>query len=383
MRAISIKEKDALVEKPFSDHYSYIREFPNEFKKKWYKQLDTRFVIILLLTFVFEVGTLLLLLSWVKNRETDLNIYTIHEKYANLLLKQFDSNNIDYFEKHKDTYLFGVTENIEPPASIAENQNFTANDAPIEKKTSGKPGRTVNRQGLSQGTSGSQPGEQGALADDLSTQVAKQGLLNYFTSDEGTFNNEEIREIFSITDRYSSNLERSLSNVKLASYNKIEGKVADFAGSGTVGKRKGSKRTVSTEDLLASFTPINQATISAVAKNTELENVSLSVLAGGGKKTSARKAENVAQVIHSHNRAVQDCYRQALKKEPDLRGKVVVRIMIAPGGGVESVQILQSTIQYEPMLQCMMNRIQRWNDFGDSDPSLGSIGYRQTYVFGY
>lgn len=383
MRAISVKEKEALVENPFSDDYSYIGEFPNEFKKKWLKQLDTRFALILLLTFLFEVGTLLLLLSWVKNRETELNINTIHEKYANLLLKHFDTNNTTFFDKTKDTYLFGVPENSEPPATIAENQNFATDAAPIEMKNSGKPGRNVNRHGSSRGTIGSQPGEQGAVANDLSTQVAKQGLLNYITSDQGTFNNEEIREIFSITDRYSSNLEGSLSNVKLASFNKIEGTVADFAGSGTISKRKGSQRTVATEDLRASFTPIDQAAITAVAKNTELENVSLSVLTGGGKKASARKAENVAQVIHSHNRAIQDCYKQALKKESDLRGKVVVRIMIAPGGGVENVQILQSTIQYEPMLQCMVNRIQRWSDFGDSDPSIGTIGYRQTYVFGY
>lgn len=382
MRAIGLKEKGSLINAPFSDHYSHVTEFPGEFKRKWLKQLDPRFMTILVLTFVFEVGALLLLLSWIKNRETDPNIYAIHEKYAKLLLERSDAKNDNFFEKVQETYLFGVTENIEPTTSDAEDQNWVSNPAPLEKKNSGKSG-TENFQVASQARMGSASGEQGAVANDLSSRVAKQGLLSYIATDGEKFNNEEIREIFTISERYSRSLEGSLSQIKLANFKKVEGNGSEFNAASAGERRKGSTRTVAMEDLRSSFTPISQATINAVAKNTELESFSISALAEGGKKTAARKAENVAQVIHSHNRAIQDCYKQALKTEPDIRGKVVVRIMIAPGGGVESVQILQSTIQYEPMLQCIANRIQRWNDFGESDASLGSLGYRQTYVFGY
>ncbi|MCI0495799.1 AgmX/PglI C-terminal domain-containing protein [candidate division KSB1 bacterium] len=382
MRAISLKEKDALIETPFSDHYSHVAEFPREFKRKWLKQLDPRFMTILIVTFVFEVGALLLLLSWINNRETNPDIYTIHEKYAKLLLERSDANNADLFEKEKETFLFGVTENIEQATSDGEDQNWVSNPVPLEKKHSGKPGAGAS-QGASQTNWGSPSGEQGAVSNDLSSRVAKQGLLSYIASDGEKLNNEEIREIFTISERYSRNLEGSLSQIKLANFKQVEGKASEYNEANASERRKGSTINVTTEDLRSSFTPLSHATINAVAKNTELESFSASALAEGGKKTAARKADYVAQVIHSHNRAIQDCYKQALKNEPDLKGKIVVRIMIAPSGGVESVQILQSTIQYEPMLQCIVNRIQRWNDFGESDPSLGSIGYRQTYVFGY
>ena len=383
MQAIGIKTGGGQIREPDSDRNSYIHEFPGEFKKKWFKHLDSRFMTILILTFVFEVGALLILLSWVQNRDSTPNIYAIHEKYAKLLLNRFEGNQEYYFKKNKETFLFGVAEYIEQPASTAEDQYFDSNSVPTEKKGFGGSGRG-GTQGASQSIINSPDvGQEGTESSDLATQIAKQGLLNYITTDGEIFNNEEIKEIFSISDRQSRNLEGSLSNVTFANFKKVEAGISDLDGAGTVARRKGSTRAVAAEDLQSAFSPKSEALVTAIAKNTELENFSISALADGGKRTSARKAENVAQVIHSHNRAIQDCYKQALRKEPDLKGKVVVRIMIAPNGEAESVQILQSTIEYEPMLQCIISRIRQWRDFGDSDPSLGSIGYRQTYIFGY
>lgn len=384
MRAIGLKENDPLIDVPFSDHYAFVAEFPSEFKRKWLKQLDPRFMVILLLTFVFEVGGLLLLIAGATNQETNIDS-AIHETYAKMLLTKFDAGNADIFEKNKETYLFGVTEYVEQSASEAENYNETTNNLLPETKYSGKRGTRISPGSVrSDGGTMSSDAQAGASgANRFAGEVAQQGLLSYIATEGENYNYEEIREIVSIGDRYSRNLEGSLSQVKLANYTKVEGNASESRSTGVSTMRKGATITVSAEDLQASFTPLNQASISAIAKNTELENFSISALAEPGKKTVTRQAESVAQVIHSHNRAIQDCYKQALKSEPDIQGKIVVRIMIAPSGGVESVQVLQSTVQYEPMIQCMINRMKRWNDFGESDPSLGSIGYRQTYVFGY
>ena len=102
-----------------------------------------------------------------------------------------------------------------------------------------------------------------------------------------------------------------------------------------------------------------------------------------GRKASARKAEQVTRIVLNHNRSIQDCYKQALKRKSDLKGKVVVRFSVTPAGIVEQVDVISSTIDYDPMISCIVNRIRRWNDFGESDISLGTVSYRQTYVFGY
>lgn len=384
MRAIGLNENDSLIEAPFPEHYSFIAEFPSEFKRKWLKQLDPRFMAILLVTFVFEVGGLLLLLAGVANQATDSNGSAMHA-YAKMLLTKFDGGNADIFEKNRETYLFGVTEYVDQSTADAKNQTGTTKDRLLETNYSGSRGTDNSQDSFQSARSAISSDAQGGAsgANHPANQVAQQGLLSYIAADGERVSNEEIREIFSFSDRYSRNLEGSLSHVKLANITKVEGTASASTSARASSMRKGAQATVSAEDLQASFTPISQATMSTIARNTELENFSISALAERGKKTTTRQAENVAQIIHSHNRAIQDCYKQALKSEPDIQGKIVVRIIIAPSGGVESVQVLQSTIQYEPMILCLVNRMKRWNDFGESDASLGSIGYRQTYVFGY
>ena len=62
---------------------------------------------------------------------------------------------------------------------------------------------------------------------------------------------------------------------------------------------------------------------------------------------------------------------------------MVVRFSVTPEGRVDLVEVINSTIDYEPIIDCIVSRIRRWNDFGESDISLGTVSYRQTYVFGY
>jgi len=187
-------------------------------------------------------------------------------------------------------------------------------------------------------------------------------------------------------DRNVQYVEGSIANINIGNFKKQGGS----SGSGTAGGSgssfsglKGAKSQVSRDEARSSLTPLQKVNYSTIAKNTELEEFSASVLNKTGKKAMARNADQVTRVVLAHNRAIQDCFKQALKKQPELKGKIVVRFSVKPDGSVDLVEIIQTTINYDPMLRCVVNRIRRWNDFGEGDPSLGTVSYRQTYVFGY
>ena len=119
------------------------------------------------------------------------------------------------------------------------------------------------------------------------------------------------------------------------------------------------------------------------AKNTTIDIVEESKKDKQIKKSTARRPEHVTAILLSHNRAIQDCFNYAVKTDPGLKGKIEVRISVNPAGEVSNVQIVESTIRNESMLRCIVNRIRRWRDFGECDESVGTLSYRQSYVFGY
>ncbi|MDZ7331311.1 MAG: AgmX/PglI C-terminal domain-containing protein [candidate division KSB1 bacterium] len=362
--------------------------FPKEFKRSWLSRYDPRFVAILLGTFVFQASLLWFLVSWVERHPQGLDSRTIQQRYAHLLLEQSgESDFFAKFSKKQETYFYAFSERND--RSFAE----IATSAEI-MRSGGK--QAGFREGSNRGIS-SVPGGRtlraseawgngafsGSGSNEPSPGVAAMGILAYLTNDpQGT--GKEIRDVLS----YQAAGNGSVDGTLLASGYGIYGRGGELAaGSGaSAGKTsgfKGIKTVVPEEDIEASLTPLDRASLKTIAKNTELEASQEALLAQKAHKAVARKPDQVTRVVMEHNRAIQDCYKQALKHQPDLKGKVVVRFFVAPDGKVTNVELISSTVDYEPMIHCILNRIRHWNDFGECDISLGTVGYRQTYVFGY
>lgn len=104
---------------------------------------------------------------------------------------------------------------------------------------------------------------------------------------------------------------------------------------------------------------------------------------GGGSRGKGRNADDVQAVVVKHNKSVQYCYERELRRNPDLRGKIVVRFTISPQGAVVKVEVVSSTVKNRQVERCVVNRIRRWNDFGQVAASVGNTIIRQTYAFGY
>jgi len=372
------------------EDFPILLQFPKEFKRNWFKQFDPRFMIILVLTFIFEVSSILFFLSWVKGKDKSLDVDSIQKRYAHLLLDKFVATDFpDDNIESEDTYQTNVHGELGNTASSFANQenlprnigDNSLNNYPTNSEQVGSTNSDIAESYTGRTSINRTPN---SYRGDSRKSIGSLGLLQYLSEDNNNLAREEIGEILTHGDRNIRYLEGTLANVKLTNFKQQkEPKELTINGAIFFDRLKGSKSDVSTAEARSSFIPLERANYSIVAKNTELEEFSESTLNKTGRKVSARKAEHVTLVVLAHNRAIQDCYKQTLKKHPDLKGKVVVRFSVTHDGAVDLVKVIQSTIDYEPMLKCIVNKIRRWNDFGESDPSLGTVSYRQTYVFGY
>jgi len=371
--------------------FPVLLQFPKEFRRSWFKQFDARFMVILVLTFIIEIAIIFISRSWVKGQYSALDISSIQQRYANLLLDKSFKNDFSLDKSRTpNTYLYGIPEDIERIETAFENRAKSNNNL-SDNAVNGKAGRstgtgtTGNTISVNTGQSGFE-GTGNSYGSSSSERIGSLGILGYL-SENNDASVRELNEIFGPGGNNPGYLESSLANVRFNNFTQPQqGEKAESgteAGGAAFSGLKGSKSTISSTEAQSSLSPLEKANYSIVAKNTELEESSLSILTRTGSKASARKAEHVTQVVLDHNRAIQDCYKQALKQQPDLKGKVVVRFSVTPSGKVDRIEVIKATIDYEPMIKCILNRIRGWNDFGESDISLGTVSYRQTYVFGY
>ena len=122
-----------------------------------------------------------------------------------------------------------------------------------------------------------------------------------------------------------------------------------------------------------------------VARNVHYETIKSSYLKKESPSNSTKKkrsAKDVIRVVRSHTRSLQDCYKQVLKNNPSLKGKIVVRFEIDQNGVVINSSLVSSTINNPRMENCILMRVKHWRDFSSCDPSFGNITYRQKFSFG-
>lgn len=64
--------------------------------------------------------------------------------------------------------------------------------------------------------------------------------------------------------------------------------------------------------------------------------------------------------LRSRIRAIQGCYEKELKRNPNLKGKVVVRFSITPGGRAAEIEIEQDTLGNDAVSSCIKTVIRGW-----------------------
>jgi TonB family protein len=73
-----------------------------------------------------------------------------------------------------------------------------------------------------------------------------------------------------------------------------------------------------------------------------------------------RTNASLLAVIQRYAAGIQYCYDSELKRDPSLRGKLVVAITIAPSGAVTEARVVQNTVGSASLTACALGQIKDW-----------------------
>ena len=99
------------------------------------------------------------------------------------------------------------------------------------------------------------------------------------------------------------------------------------------------------------------------------------------KELELRESERVSRAISSHSEEIQNCYHRYLKINPDLKGKLIVRILIGKKGNVKQAEIVESTIEDSRFEEQLISIITAWRDLGECQAAEQKV-FLQEYIFG-
>ena len=155
---------------------------------------------------------------------------------------------------------------------------------------------------------------------------------------------------------------------------------------GKVGEQTRSERSLLTSKVGGSSGGINTASLSrgygggaGSLNGHTTTQVSSAVLAaqaaekvqrGAGSNKASRSEEEITRVFDRNKGAIDSMYQRALREKPDLQGKVVFEVTIAPDGSVASCQILSSELN-DPELERKL--IARIKSFRFEERDVGTI----------
>jgi hypothetical protein len=86
----------------------------------------------------------------------------------------------------------------------------------------------------------------------------------------------------------------------------------------------------------------------------------------------------VAKEVRSRLGAIKACYERALKRNPNLSGKVVIHWTITQAGTVSGVDVEQDTLGDAEVASCIKSLVARWRF---PAPSGGSVDVSFPFVF--
>ena len=76
--------------------------------------------------------------------------------------------------------------------------------------------------------------------------------------------------------------------------------------------------------------------------------------------SDAEMLERLQSVLRAHGADVHGCYGVALAGRPGLRGEVLLRMWVMPGGAVERVDVLKDSVDNGTLTGCLQDSIRKW-----------------------
>lgn len=338
-----------------------INKFPKEFKRNWIQTLDVRFISIFLLTFVSAV--VLMRYLYFQNILSD-NFAPVQQAYIHFFdNRQFYDSIEDIFDNNVNFSASNETEKaIKSEKSTPAVTKPSDVSIPYQRKS-----QSLNNE-FKIGNS-----EQNAANNQTGT-----GILNV----QASVANSRIQDsLFTATELRMQNA--------LASAERNHVFISESIHASPHYEIRGVKTdNASFKDAIQSIpvgekTPQSYNSNKDLAKNKKWSDIPSSMpKKSPDNNESLRTEDAISSVIISHNRTIQDCYKQSLKRNPTIKGKITIRFSVSVEGHVKEVKIIKSTLNDDLLEKCIVIRIQKWKDFGAISNGSDEIYYRQTFVFG-
>ncbi len=99
---------------------------------------------------------------------------------------------------------------------------------------------------------------------------------------------------------------------------------------------------------------------------------------GTGNATSYRSNESLLNVVRRYAPGIQFCYDNELKKNPGLRGKLIVSITVLANGEVSEATVVENTLGSRAVADCAIAQVRGWRF-----PAIpyGTTSFRAPFVF--
>lgn len=362
---------------------------PRQFHKHYFEDIDPLFLWILLISALVHFGTVgYFVINPLPEKVHQATIKTIQDQYANIVLNR-DSENILIANKLVEEKPVVSQAEIN---KVEQRQNVVAQR---RSQASGKPAtftggaKTATPSGASGGEGGGALSSRQQMRQEIDQQVSNQGILNLLSSSSENAKGSGVGDILGSGTTASQDYDKVFNNLDKLSANGGRVKGKGGSGSGTRTAARGG-RTTKGGGISGSISDLGTTTTKNMTRTSGYIVSNLAPISDDGKEidmgavsSGARDIDEVNSIVQAHSPAIQYCYEREVRRNPDLKGKVVVRFTILPDGTVTKAKIISSSLKSQSVERCILSRISRWDDFGAIDPSLGNATFRQVYTFGF
>ena len=171
----------------------------------------------------------------------------------------------------------------------------------------------------------------------MSEEVGSKGILGLLTSSPDNANASDI-----LANSDQGNLNKVLNNVSGIQKN---GNTRGLSSAPGQNKAIKGDRKEGQSDLGNMMDHRQKATSENLQRQSNYAEQKFSKIDEQEAAVSGkRNPDDITVIVNRHKASVQTCYQRELKRNPDLKGKLVVRFTISPQGKVTNVQLLSSTL---------------------------------------
>jgi len=365
---------------------------PREFHKHYFEDIDPLFLWTLLISALFHFGTVgYFVINPLPQKVHQATIKTIQDQYASIVLNR-DSENISIANKlveEKPVVSQAEIKKVQQRQKMTAQRRSEAGRKPAASSGRGSGQTEASTAGSSGGESGGALSSRQQIRQQIDQQVENQGILGVLSSSSAKAKSSGVGDILRSGTAASQDYNNVFNNLNKLSASGIGVKGKGSGGSGMHTFARGG-RTTKGGGISGAISDLGTTTTKNMTRTSDYIVSNLAPISDDGKEidmgavnSGARDIDDVNSIVQAHSPAIQYCYEREVRRNPDLKGKVVVRFTILPKGTVTKAKIISSSLKSQSVERCILSRISRWDDFGAIDPSLGNATFRQVYTFGF